>query len=266
MKPIGLLSSSGCMLNFYTHSRREQHTLVNGNKSWIEQASGSTQRSRNKLFSRGCGRSPFFCEYIHIPFEKMQVVNQTRGAHHYTWTLKCKECATSQYRFYSTSLHSNDYTVPQDLHTRYVIRVVLSALLVKQEWHAKTQPFLSWGNGFQKEQPVDSLDTVPQKKERTQHWNFSLNLDKNKMTRRTLDPEKLVKIHIYNNLLAYNSETCLSIFVPKRQRIFVPLSHFDVHSRSDGTHKIANIYGSRDALPIPLYIISAKSRHLALSS
>ena len=80
------------------------------------------------------------------------------------------------------------------------------------------------------------------------------------MTRRTLDPEKLVKIHIYNNLLAYYSETCLSIFVPKRQRIFVPLSHFDVrviHSRSDGTHKIANIYGSRDALPIPLYIISA---------
>ena len=79
------------------------------------------------------------------------------------------------------------------------------------------------------------------------------------MTRRTLDPEKLVKIHIYNNLLAYYSETCLSIFVPKRQRIFVPLSHFDVrviHSRSDGTHKIANIYGSRDALPIPLYIIS----------
>ena len=80
------------------------------------------------------------------------------------------------------------------------------------------------------------------------------------MMRRTLDPEKLVKIHIYNNLLAYYSETCLSIFVPKRQRIFVPLSHFDVrviHSRSDGTHKIANIYGSRDALPIPLYIISA---------
>ena len=80
------------------------------------------------------------------------------------------------------------------------------------------------------------------------------------MTRRTLDPEKLVKIHIYNNLLAYYSETCLSIFVPKRQQIFVPLSHFDVrviHSRSDGTHKIANIYGSRDALPIPLYIISA---------
>ena len=83
------------------------------------------------------------------------------------------------------------------------------------------------------------------------------------MTRRTLDPEKLVKIHIYNNLLAYYSETCLSIFVPKRQRIFVPLSHFDVrviHSRSDGTHKIANIYGSRDALPISLYIISADSR------
>ena len=99
------------------------------------------------------------------------------------------------------------------------------------------------------------------KKERTQHWNFSLNLDKNKMTRRTLDPEKLVKIHIYNNLLAYYRETCLSIFVPKRQRIFVPLSHFDVrviHSRSDGTHKIANIYGSRDALPIPLYIISGQ--------
>ena len=94
----------------------------------------------------------------------MQVVNQTRGAHHYTWTLKCKECATSQYRFYSTSLLSNDYTVPQDLHTRYVIRVVLSALLAKQEWHAKIQPFLSWGNGFQKEQPVDSLDTVPQKR------------------------------------------------------------------------------------------------------
>ena len=83
------------------------------------------------------------------------------------------------------------------------------------------------------------------------------------MTRRTLDPEKLVKIHIYNNLLAYYSETCLSIFVPKRQRIFVPLSHFDVrviHSRSDGTHKIANIYGSRDALPIPLYIISGLLR------
>ena len=81
------------------------------------------------------------------------------------------------------------------------------------------------------------------------------------MTRRTLDPEKLVKIHIHNNLLAYYSETCLSIFVPKRQRIFVPLSHFDVrviHSRSDGTHKIANIYGSRDALPIPLYIISGQ--------
>ena len=82
------------------------------------------------------------------------------------------------------------------------------------------------------------------------------------MTRRTLDPEKLVKIHIYKNLLAYYSETSLSIFVPKRQQIFVPLSHFDVrviHSRSDGTHKIANIYGSRDALPIPipLYIISA---------
>ena len=94
----------------------------------------------------------------------MQVVNQTRGAHHYTWTLKCNECATSQYRFYSTSLLSNDYTVPQDLHTRYVIRVVLSALLAKQEWHAKIQPFLSWGNGFQKEQPVDSLDTVPQKR------------------------------------------------------------------------------------------------------
>ena len=27
-----------------------------------------------------------------------------------------------------------------------------------------------------------------------------------------------------------------------------------IHSRSDGTHKIANIYGSRDALP--LYILS----------
>ena len=86
------------------------------------------------------------------------------------------------------------------------------------------------------------------------------------MTRRTLDPEKLVKIHIYNNLLAYYSETCLSIFVPKRQRIFVPLSHFDVrviHSRSDGTHKIANIYGSRDALPIPLYIISEQTQPLS---
>ena len=50
----------------------------------------------------------------------------------------------------------------------------------------------------------------------------------------------------------------------KRQRIFVPLSHFDVrviHSRSDGTHKIANIHGSRDTLPIPLYIISALGLH-----
>ena len=149
----------------------------------------------------------------------MQVVNQTRGAHHYTWTLKCKECATSQYRFYSTSLHSNDYTVPQDLHTPYVIRVVLNALLAKQEWHTKIQPFLSWGNGFQKESPVDSLDTVPQKRAHPTLKIFA-ELGKNKITRRTLDPEKLVKIHIHNNLLVYYSETCLSIFVPKRQRIF----------------------------------------------
>ena len=44
-------------------------------------------------------RRSFANKFTLIPFEKMQVVNQTRGALHYTWTLKCKECATSQYRF-----------------------------------------------------------------------------------------------------------------------------------------------------------------------
>ena len=94
----------------------------------------------------------------------MQVVNQTRGAHYYTWTLKCKECATSQYRLYSTIACLAMTTLFHKICIRDVIRVVLSVLLAKQEWHAIIQPFISWGNGFQKEQPVDSLDTVPQKR------------------------------------------------------------------------------------------------------
>ena len=39
----------------------------------------------------------------------------------------------------------------------------------------------------------------------------------------------------------------------------MPVSHLHaraIYTRSDGTVKIANLYGSRDALPIPLYIIS----------
>ena len=72
----------------------------------------------------------------------------------------------------------------------------------------------------------------------------------------------MTKNTFYYNVLDRSSRYYLPFLVTPNKRILMPVSHLHaraIYTRSDGAVKIANLYGSRDALPIPLYIISEPS-------
>ena len=109
-------------------------------------------------------REPLFPEYKFIPFEKMQVVNQTRGAHNYTWTLNVRNELQASIDFMvlacpAMATLSHKICILDWLYTGGSERVIGKTRIAR-----KIHPFLNWSNCFQKETLVDSLDTVPQKR------------------------------------------------------------------------------------------------------